>query len=300
MNRIGIFGVGCIGSIIAKYLHLSDLISIYYFNRSQKSQIKISHKNHRFSLNIQIQKLQEFDDKLDWLIVCLKEYDLQNAFPDIRKLIHSEIKIAVFRNGLDLKNGFSKFIPAKQILETIIDCPAQGNTKSQIIQFNHPKITLPKITLAKQFSSLFTESEIQFNFTEQWKTDQWRKLIESSSIGAIQAVTRRTCSIFKDEKMVEIYRQLVSEAIVIAKIDGAKISNNFEQELIHKLETYPEEKGSSMLLDVINLKPIELNAKIGAIVKRANEFDHQVQVTEIFYHLLCNITYDNTAKNKTQ
>lgn len=265
MKNIGIFGIGCIGSILTKYLVLNNSNNYFFFNRSQKTEIYIVYENRETKIPIQLSN--RIDYNLDWLIICLKEYQIQDALPRIKQLIHPNTKIAIFRNGIHLTEDFINVTSPENILETNIDCPTQKVKKGKYIQFKTPKITLPKTILAKEFSLLFTHTRIDLIQTRNFKTEQWKKLIESSSLGSIQALALKPCIVFKDTKTVQEYILLINEGIAVANSIGITIESNFTESLLKKLKHYPDSKASSMLSDRLAGKQLELDAKIGAIVK---------------------------------
>ena len=57
----------------------------------------------------------------------------------------------------------------------------------------------------------------------------------------------------------------MKEAIIVARADGANIEADFIVQMLTKLSTYPETKGSSMLTDRLNGNSIEIGAKNGII-----------------------------------
>lgn len=284
MKNIGIFGIGCIGSILTKYLVQNKSNTYFYFNRSQKTEIRIEHKKQITTLPVQISN--QIDCKLDWLIICLKEYQIQDALPSIKHLIHTNTNIAIFRNGIHLAEDFNNTTAPQQILETIIDCPTQQSKSGAYIQFKTPKIMLPKNAIANEFMELLSDTDIDWIQTVNFKTEQWKKLIESSSLGSIQALKMKPCIVFKDPKVREEYVQLINEGIVVARSTGIKIEPNFTEKLLHKLKEYPDSKGSSMLTDRLAGKQLELNAKIGAIVKIGLKNNIQIPTTQQIYNSL--------------
>lgn len=284
MKNIGLFGIGCIGSILTKYLFQNSANNYFYFNRSHKDKIEISFNQQVTSIPIQLSKT--VDRPLDWMIICLKEYQLADAHVSINQFIHPETNIAVFRNGIHLTEGFADYIKPNQILETIIDCPTQKTKKSQLLQFQRPKVTLPTSKLATEFEKLFVHPDIDFNLTNNFKTEQWKKLIESSALGSIQALTKKPCSVFSDPHRMAEYNLLVQESIEVAQSEGIEINQGYAQELINKLKTYPDTKGSSMLSDALSGKPLELNAKIGAVLRVARNNNIAVPTTNRIYKLL--------------
>lgn len=282
MNKIAIFGLGAIGSVLTKYLKTNKHNQLCYFNRSHKSTVGIVFNNQL--VNLPIKKINQNNAPYDWIIVCLKTYHLAEAKRSIKRLIGPKTKIGIFRNGLDLTAEFKSMVPVSNILETIIDCPTQLNSDGNYLQLKLPNITLPESSLAKEFKELFFNSKIQIQFTKSFKKTQWKKLIESSSIGALQVLTGKPCVIFKDQKMVDQYRRLVIEGIIVANKDGANIRKEFADELLEKLKTYPDHKGSSMLSDKLAGRPLELNAKIGIIVKVGEKNNLDIPISKKIFN----------------
>ncbi len=267
MNNIGIFGVGAIGSLLSKYLIQNDKNKCFFFNRSLKKEIKISFHNRVKVIPLEISK--DNNHHLDWLIICLKEYHFEDAIPMLTKLIKANTRVAVFQNGVDLSTRYHRYTKLENILETIIDCPIQRVQSSEFIQFIIPKVTLPKKTISEYFIQLFKGTEMDFEITEGFQEAQWIKLIESSSIGSIQSYTRQPCSIFQNEKYLNEFKILVKEGIEVARSEGVLLSDDLNHQLLTKLKTYSIHKGSSMLSDKLAGNELEINAKIGAIMKVA-------------------------------
>lgn len=283
--NIGIFGMGAIGSIVAKYLKQHAQNNYYYFNRSPRDRIQIQFNKEVTYLQIDLSN--EIEEELDWLIVCLKEYHYKNAIPKLVKLILPKTKIAIFQNGINLSNHFLSFSDPSNLLETIIDCPCQLIKPQSYLQLKQAKILLPPSPLAAKFKTLF-KKELDLKITQKFIVYQWEKLIESSSLGAIQVINKQACSIFKNKIHLNNYLLLVKEGIKVATAEGVKIDENLEARLLKKLLNYPPTKSSSMLTDKLAGNQLELDAKIGAIIKVADKNGINIPHTRSIYHSLLN------------
>lgn len=265
--KIGIVGLGAIGSVISKSLHSNEYVELFYYTRSPKTEIKIKHGSSIISIPIKCESLITPEKKLDWVIICLKAHQFQSAQQLLKSLIGDETKVVVIRNGINLVEDVTPFTRREMILPCIIDCPVQKEGEEYFHQLNHPLITTVKNDLSTDFKQLFPEEHLTVTWSNDFKTDLWKKLIESASIGAIQCFTGQTCIIFRKEKILNQYRDLVRESITVAKAAGAKIGFDFEEHLVSKVLSYPPYKGSSMLTDKLSGNEIELDAKNGAISK---------------------------------
>lgn len=264
-TKVGILGIGAIGSVIITGLFKNEHIELLHFNRSKKEMAMVQNYDTFYSIPLDIQQDIFVSIKLDWLIICLKEHQFENAKNLFQKLISRKTKIAIIRNGIDLKNPILPFAKENYILECMINCPTQPDENQVYQQMGNAIITTTKKDLANDFHSLFRNKDFQFRQVEDFKSESWKKLLESSSLGAITCLTGETCWVFEDEKIRILYQKLMAEGIQIAKADGAIIPPDFVNIMLEKIKKYPKGKGTSMLTDRKLGRPIELGAKNGAI-----------------------------------
>ena len=267
MKNIGILGIGAIGSLMTKYLVRNRTNKYFFYNRSKKDRILVEYEGKLDDISIEISNNQI--QKLDWLIVCLKEYHFQDAIPMLNKLIGQQTKVAIFQNGIKLTDRYKQFSNPSNLLETIIDCPIQRTSSNEYKQIRSPKIVLPETAISDEFIMLFDESPIEFTKSKRFDELQWTKLIESSSIGSIQSISELPCSVFQNEERISEFKELIREGIEVAKSEGIKLNKDLISQLLTKLRSYPLAKGSSMLTDKLSGNQLELDAKIGVIVKTA-------------------------------
>jgi len=168
----------------------------------------------------------------------------------------------------------------------MIDCPVQKTNEGSYLQLAAPKIVVKKSALADEFEKLFIEGNLTVKQVDDFLTMNWKKIIESSAIGGILALSGETTWIFKDEKVVDLYKKIIIEGIAVAQKEGADIDNDFVEKLVQKLKTYPDTKGSSMLTDRRNGLPIELDAKNGIISKYGKQHEVNTDINDMICILL--------------
>lgn len=282
--HIGILGIGAIGGVISCLLKENTSLELFYYNRTPKN--KVSVLSNGIESNISIDELNNYNKKLDWLIICLKEYQYGGASDTFLKLIEPDTKLVAIRNGLHHKVPLLKYTKEENILECIIDCPTQQRQDGVYERLEKPNLTVPESKLARDFENLFTNEGVTINETTDFKTACWRKVCESSALGAILCLSGETCWIFQDKELLELYRATLKESIDVARADGANIEADFIDKMVIKLLSYPPEKSSSMLTDRLEGKPIELGAKNGIIVKMGQQKGISTPINDMFVKLL--------------
>jgi len=289
-QHVGVFGIGAIGSIISLQLHLSATTSmtLNHYGRKPKESIRILSCGEKYVLPISLQKPPYENVQLDWLIVCIKEHQYDEAFESLSKLISFKTKVAVIRNGLRLKDPVLGLTQEANILECQIDCPCQPLADGSYESFRNPIITAQTGSLAAEFSALFNDATMAVRQVEDYKTESWKKVCESSALGAILCLSGESCWIFEDPKLQDLYRQLLLEGIEVAKADGAIIEEGFTEQMMDKLLAYPKTKGSSMLTDRLNGNQIELGAKNKIISDIGKQYAVDTPLNDLVVALLSN------------
>ena len=118
-TKVGILGIGAIGSVIITGLFKNKNLELHHFNRSKKEVAMVQFFDTFYSIPLNIQQDIFIPIKLDWLIICLKEHQFEIAKNLFQKLISQKTKIAIIRNGIDLKKPLLPFAKENHILECI-------------------------------------------------------------------------------------------------------------------------------------------------------------------------------------
>ena len=143
---------------------------------------------------------------------------------------------------MELKEPLLPFATEDQILECMINCPTQPDKNQVYQQLGNAMITTAKVDLAIDFQHLFKNKDFQFRQVEDFKPENWKKLLESACLGAITCLTGETCWIFEEEKIRTLFQRLMEEGIQVAKADGAIIPSDFVNYNVRKNKNISERK----------------------------------------------------------
>lgn len=223
---------------------------------------------------------------LDWLLICIKEYDYEKALNDLQLIISRDTKVVCIRNGLNHYESLDGICEWEQVLECIIDCSVQPNANGYYIQKSPAKLSMPYNTLSRDIPHIFEEGLLEILQVNNFHTLAWKKLIESASLGAVTCLFGQPVSVFKNPDILDLYKSLITESISVAKLDGADVEETFMDGLLNKLNAYPPDKGSSMLTDRILNRKIEINAKNGCISQIGKKHNFKTPYNDLMTRLL--------------
>ncbi|GAA3048591.1 2-dehydropantoate 2-reductase [Streptomyces olivoverticillatus] len=95
----------------------------------------------------------------------------------------------------------------------------------------------------------------------------WAKLCLNAANGAVTALTTRRMRVFANPRVARLGRALVEEAWLVGNASGARLPDDLPDRVIERLLRMPPESGSSMLWDRLAGRPLEYDARNGAVVR---------------------------------
>jgi 2-dehydropantoate 2-reductase len=287
--KIGILGIGAIGTVVAYELGCDPFHQLYYFNRSERNALRLVLPDQQLiTRSISCSAIAD-SPVLDWLFVCIKAHQIATALPQVRPLIGDDTQIVVIRNGLNFRNDWAAVGLAKQVLPVLIDCPTQLNSAAYYEQLQPARLTAPKSKAGINLAKLIANTQLKLELTIDFKTASWLKLAESAALGAVTCLTGAGCWIFEDRQILTFYQSLLEEIVKVALADGAMIPPDYIANLLVKAKQYPSHKKSSMLADRLAGKPIELSAKNGIISELSKKYQIVTPLNDLVGVLLSKV-----------
>jgi len=135
-------------------------------------------------------------------------------------------------------------------------------------------------------SSRFTEKGFDIEFAKDFKNNQWIKLFSNAVINPITAITRGKNGIILSKLFDNIVESVIEECVYTAEKEGFHFNKTEVMQVIYLLASRTSSNTSSMLQDIMNGRPTEIESINGYIIKQAKKHDIQVPVNEILYALL--------------
>jgi len=302
-QTIGIIGLGPVGSILAVHLAKSgqDIVA-------QDIIENLLSKIEREGLNVSgiteltakigktansVSKLAKFGPNI--IFIATKACMLENILPEIKKIYTPDMKIVSFQNGLDNERFIAEELGIDTAYRVVINYAGNivspGNVRMNWFQppnyigaFRNGKYTTDKTT--KYIADIMTASRLKTEETVDIKKHVWEKTILNSALCSICAVTGQTMKEAMDFKYTrELAIKILEEGLKAAKAD----SYDFGKDALAKFTAYLEKGGAhkpSMLIDVENKRPTEVDFMSGAIARYGEKHRIPTPVNSTFTGLL--------------
>ncbi len=300
---IGIIGLGPVGSILAAHIAKSGE-DVVVEDIVKKLLLTVKEEGLQISgireLTARINKTASSMSELskfnpDIIFIATKACFLKVILPEIKQIYKPEMKIVSFENGLDNEQIIAETLGIDTAYRVVINYAGNkislGNAKMNWFQppnyvgaFHKGKYTTDETT--KYIAYMMTASGLTTEEAPEIKKHVWEKTILNSALCSICAVTGQT---MKEAMEFEYTRglavKILEEGLEVAKADGY----DFGKDSLNRFTSYLEKGGAhkpSMLIDVENKRPTEVDFMSGAIARYGEKYGIPTPVNSTFTSLL--------------
>lgn len=293
MHTVALIGLGVIGTPIAHNLFISQKEN-FYLVASGERRIKLEKRNMRVNGDVfdpvVISTSDEIKEKIELLIVCVKNYALKSSLEDIRNVITSETIILPLQNGIFAYEFFKKEFPENIVLQGYVQGP---NTEINGDCFTYQNSGIMHIgsdlypESAKEVYQILKESNVSIKFEKNIKRMVWKKWMLNVAGNSVTALTGADYSLFKMyDDLQEICILAMREFVTVAHAEGIDLNEQDISEVIEYYVSYCGSKKTSMLMDVINERKTENDYLAGALLEVAKRHNIHVPVISTLYYLM--------------
>jgi 2-dehydropantoate 2-reductase len=280
--KIGIIGGGAIGLLFAAYLSEDNDVTIYTRTIQQKNLLndKGLHliPNGTFACEkIKAQCLEQIMAEQDLVIIAVKQYHLAQILPYI-----DSIKTPL----LFLQNGFSHVdllegLATKEIYLGVVE---HGALRHNLNTVEHTGLGLTKIAVYRgtfhKIEFLFKTINERFGFqkSNDYKQMLTEKLMVNAIINPLTAILgARNGDLLENPFYYRLFMELFGEIIDILELKPAALY----KEKLEKICMSTAANRSSMLKDLENGRPTEIDAILGCILglAKTKQLNHQLTGT---------------------
>ncbi len=237
-------------------------------------------------------------EQLDYLFLTTKTYDIESALHQYTKLIGSSKRLVILQNGIGNEDIIKKYCSEEKIIRIVTTNGAFlkepghvyhtgfGNTKIGYPFLNDSKIEASQKAIAKEdlilLKDLLSSSGIETIISEDIIKDCWEKIFVNIGINPFAALTRlRNGDLLKNKSIKRLMGEAVKEAINIAEKIGIHLLKKDFIALTYDVAEKTSENKNSMLQDILNGNPTEIDFINGRIVKYAKNLNLKVPINEL-------------------
>lgn len=227
----------------------------------------------------------------DLVLICVKEYDLENVCRQLLPVISEETILLPMMNGADIYDRMRTVIPDHTVLPTCVYVAShikergtvehKGNPGKIIVGRDPEHFSVP----VEWIPELLNESKIEFDFKDNSLKDIWTKFIFIASFGLVTARHNSSMgAVCTDEQQKKEAAGIMKEIKLIAVKKGIDLQDDIMEKTFEKASTFPFDTPTSLQLDINSgKKENELELFAGAVLKYGSETGIDTPFTQKIY-----------------
>ena len=303
MKQIVVIGLGGVGGYfgfkINQFNEQDNLLTIDFVARNLTYEIvknngltllSPEHSNNNTRPNKILQNISEIDQP-DLVLICVKEYDLENVCHQLKQVISEKTIILPLMNGADIYDRVKNIIHNNTILPACVYVASHIKEKGIV----EHKGKAGKLIFGKDQArpttdidwiiQLMKDSKIDFDVKENPLIDIWTKFIFVASFGLVTAKHNSSIGIVCSDKLQKQEAiEIMKEVKLIADKKGIILPKDIIEKTFEKAMTFPPTTPTSLQLDIhVKKGHSELELFAGAIIIYGKELNIKTPSTEKIY-----------------
>jgi 2-dehydropantoate 2-reductase len=296
--RIAVFGAGGVGGYFGGRLALAgeDVVFIArgaHLQAMRDRGLRVESLKGNFSLS----SAQATDDPaqvgpVDVVLMAVKAWQVSEAAQAIRPLVGPETFVVPLQNGLEAPAQVMAVLGAQHVLggTCVISSSiaAPGCIRHSGLE---PSVTFGELDnrpspRAEQLRQALARAEVTAIIPDDIQVAIWEKFM-AIRFGPVGAVTRAPAGVLRSvpetRRMVE---QACHETLTVARVRGIALAEDSPEKMIAALDTVPPGLMASLQRDIGEVRPSELDALVGALVRLGAEVGVATPLHTFLYHSL--------------
>ncbi len=291
-DQFTVFGAGSIGSLFAGKLALAGNRVTVIAREAHVRQIaargldlQTFHGQHiRIPLDAKIQL--DKSTLLNQIIVSTKAYDNKTASREIYNALDPQnsqkIKLILLQNGVSNENPYEQLFPPQNIYRLLTTEAAFLKSPGQVIHTGEGQTILVRRDSVSDsyetwLAKTFTSSGLPCQVSTDFEKSVWTKLLINIPINPLGAIYRvNNGQLLQRREIYRRFEKLINESIAVLEAKSIKTAFKDPLEEIKEIVRKTANNKCSMLRDLEQGKPTEIDYINGVIIALAKEIGLQV------------------------
>lgn len=266
MAAIAIVGPGAVGGVIAGWLTQRGGHELTLCARRKTGELTVGLLSGPVRLEPDLLTDPAQGRPVDWVLVTTKAYDAAGAAAWFPQLVGPDTVVAILQNGVEHRERFAPYLAAEKILPVMVDIPAERPDPGRIVQRGPGKMIVPAGDAGTRFGALFSGTALAVGTTADFTSAVWRKLCLNAP-GALNALLLKPTGVFRDEAIGRLALAMMREALAVGRAEGAVLEDSLPETLLAAFRSAPPDGINSLHADRAAGRPMEIDARNGAIVR---------------------------------
>ena len=230
--------------------------------------------------------------RVEVVLFCVKSYDTESAAQQLTPLLSDNTIIISLQNGIDNEEKIQRHVKTGTVFGGLANIYSTITAPGVVTETGGPKKIIfgpltpssPGDERGKRILGVMLNTGINASYSDDIRSDMWKKFIFISAVGGITALTRLTLGdILAADETRSLLRDAMTETSTVAFARGAKVEPQFINTLFEMIKTFDKNSRSSLYHDLAHGKPLEIGALSGTVVRHGVELGIPTPIHRTIY-----------------
>lgn len=230
---------------------------------------------------------------VDAILLAVKAWQLAEAARNLGPMIAGETMVVPLENGIDAPDVLIPLLGREHVLgglcAIVSYIVAPGHIRhaafDPIVMFG--ELDNARSARVERLREAFARAGVDAQVPDDIHHSMWTKFLFISVMSGIGALTRVPVDVWRSVPEIrDMAAAALREVVAVAAARGVQLGEGAVAKTMERYDAMAPRSTASLQRDVMDGKPSELDAQLGAIVRLAREASVAVPVTSMIYHAL--------------
>ncbi|HEX8408181.1 MAG TPA: 2-dehydropantoate 2-reductase [Thermoanaerobaculia bacterium] len=230
---------------------------------------------------------------VDAILLAVKAWQLADAAKNLGPMLGPDTMVVPLENGIDAPDVLTPIVGREHVLGGLCAIVSfivePGHIRhaafDPIVMFGELDNT--RTARVERLRDAFTRAGVNAQIPDDIHHSMWTKLLFIAVMSGIGALTRVPVDVWRGSPEIrDIALAALREIVAVAAARGVDLGADAVEKTWQRYEGMAPGSTASLQRDVMDGKPSELDAQLGAIVRLARESGVDAPVLSLIYHAL--------------
>lgn len=241
---------------------------------------------------------------VDAVLLTVKAWQIPEAAASIKPLLEAQTAVIPLENGMEAPSQIATALGREHALGGLCGIVsfvvAPGHIRhigaEPFVMFG--ELDNRRSERVERLREAFERAGVRAEVPLDIHRSMWSKFLFIAPMSGVGAVTRLPIGAWRSTPETrELVTRAIREVLAVAAARGVALDDDAVQRTLDRYDGLTPESTSSLQRDVMEGKPSELDAQLGAVVRMGHESGVDTPVCEMLYHLL--LPQERQARGET-
>jgi len=231
---------------------------------------------------------------VDVVLVAVKAWQIPDATEAIRPLVGERTFVVPLQNGIEAPGQLADVLGARRVLGglcrllTFIEGPGHIRHSGVAPYIAFGELDGSRSARVESLRQAFARARgVTVEVPPDIRAAMWSKFVFIAAVGGIGAVTRAPVGVVRSQpESRRLLEQSLEEIYAVGIASGVALPVNAVADILAYIDTMPPDATASMQRDVMQGRPSELEAQVGAVVRLGDRLGVAVPLHRMIYAAL--------------